>query len=548
MSASSHNDDAEFLHHEPCENCGSSDAKGVWSDGHTFCFSCEAYTPPTGHKPTKAGAKVKASEQQRLLEGVPVALERRGLTLETTKRWAYLTTKYKGEPVQVAQYRDPETGAVVAQKVRFRNKDFIVLGDKKGMGLYGRHLWRDGGKRIIITEGEIDAMTVDQVMNYRWPVVSIPNGAQSARKVLAKNLDWLNKFDQVVLCFDNDDEGRAAIEKCAGLFPPGKAAVVTLPLKDANEMLQARKVKELVNALWEAREYRPDGIVTITDIKDKVLTPPEVGLPWFLPTLTKHTYGRRTGECVAVGAGTGIGKSDFIAEQVKYDLIDLKQPVAVFLFEQTPAESAKIIASKIANKRFYIPDAGWTQDELKETVEQLAQSRLYLYDHFGVTDWDVIRERIRFLAHSEGVKLFYLDHLTALATGQGDDERVELERIMAEIGSLVKELDIWMLFVSHLATPDGTPHEEGGRVMIRHFKGSRAIGFWSHVMLGMERDQQAADDEDRRTTTIRILKERLTGLATGQTMDVIYNPITGRLTEVEHSDKDDEDDEQEESF
>ena len=35
---------AEFIRHEPCEVCGSSDAKAVYSDGNTFCFSCHNLT------------------------------------------------------------------------------------------------------------------------------------------------------------------------------------------------------------------------------------------------------------------------------------------------------------------------------------------------------------------------------------------------------------------------------------------------------------------------------------------------------------------------
>src|SRR5690606_8968767 len=157
---------------------------------------------------------------------------------------------------------------------------------------------------------------------------------------------------------------------------------------------------------------------------------------------------------------------------------------------------------------------------------------LFLYDHFGACDWGVIRDRIRYLRHAHEVRLFYLDHLTALAAA-ADDERKALEQIMAEVASLVKELDIWLLFVSHLATPDGKPHEEGGRVMIRHFKGSRAIGYWSHYMLGLERDQQADDPSERGTTILRVLKDRATGRSTGLTIPLHYDHATGLFVEGE---------------
>jgi twinkle protein len=128
------------------------------------------------------------------------------------------------------------------------------------------------------------------------------------------------------------------------------------------------------------------------------------------------------------------------------------------------------------------------------------------------------------------VQYVFLDHLTALAAAE-EDERVALERIMADMGSLVKRLDIALILVSHLATPEHGSHEEGARVTIRQFKGSRAIGFWCHFMFGLERDQQSEDDSTRTTTTFRVLKDRYTGRATGATFALGYDRDTGMLFE-----------------
>lgn len=458
-------------------------------------------------------------------------LPKRLLTEETCRRAGYTLSRMGEEPVQVANYRDPETGAIVAQKVRGRDKEFRFLGDSKAAGLFLQHLWRDGGKRVIVTEGEVDALTVFQEMGYKWPVVSVPNGAQGAKKSLAKHLEWLLKFEHVDLCFDQDDPGRKATEECLPLFPPGRARTIRLPLKDPNEMLQEGRKKELLDALWSPAEFRPDGIVTIADIREEALTPPAWGLPWWVEGLNKATFGRRFGEAVALGAGTGIGKSDFLSQQIAHDITVLGEKVGMFAFEQQPVETLKRIAGKVSGKSFHIPDGSWTAQELASAIDTLeAAGGLYLYDHFGACDWDVVASRIRFLAHTEGVRIFYVDHLTALA-GHGDEERGSLERIMAQLGGLVKELDVWIMFVSHLATPEGKPHEEGGRVTIKQFKGSRAIGYWSHFMFGMERDTQADDEEERQTTTFRVLKDRYTGRANGLTIPLTYDVETGRLVE-----------------
>lgn len=532
---------SDFLYHEACPNrtCGSSDAFAIYSDGHGHCHKCGHHTRPTttGPAPTPKGDRLVASPD--LLTGEVRPLTKRGITEETCAKWKYHTGTHNGRPVQLANYLDA-AGGIVGQKVRYADKTFTVRGSLKTAGLYGQWLWRDGGKMVVITEGEIDALTVSQLQGNKWPVVSVPNGAQGAAKAVASSLEWLAKFDSVVLLFDMDEPGRTAAAECAAVLPPGKAKVASLPLKDANEMLVAGRGAEVIDAIWGAKVYRPDGIVTLDDIRGEVMRSPDNGLPWCFEELTRLTFGRRYGECYAVGAGTGVGKTDFLTQQIEYDIFTLQQKVGVFFLEQAPSETAKRIAGKHAGKCFHIPGEGWTQEELEEAYEKVAQgNRLFLNNHFGMAEWDSIRESIRFLRHSEGVRIFYIDHLTALASGMGD-ERLELERIMSEIGSLVKELDIIITLISHLATPEGKPHEEGGRVMIRHFKGSRAIGFWCHYMFGLERDQQAADEKHRTVTTFRILKDRYTGRATGSVIYLGFKQDTARLYELESNPFEDE--------
>jgi twinkle protein len=529
---------SELIAHQPCPCGKSSDAYALYTDGHAYCFSCSRYDAEAGGDGVAASSSKRAMSAPKELIALPqdyAPITSRLLTEETTRRWGYFMTNFNGQPVQVATYRDDE-GFPVAQKIRFKNKDFTVLGNLKAAQLFGQNLCRgDGGKRVIVTEGEIDAMSVAQALNHRWDVVSVPNGSAGAAKALSKQMSWLLKFEQVVLCFDMDEPGRAATDECARLFPPGRVAVVHLPLKDPSDMLKEGRIGELVQALWGATTYRPDGLVTLADIKEKALVPPSWGLPYFLPSLTKTTYGRRYGEAVALGAGTGVGKTDWLTQQISYDLCELSLPVAAFFLEQQPVETVQRIAGKTVGKLFHIPDTVVAVDELKAAIDAVeAKAPLYLYDSFGATDWPVIRDRIRFLAHAHGVRIFYLDHLTALVAGV-DEERVELERIMADIGGLVKELDIWLCFVSHLTTPDGKPHEEGGRVTIRHFKGSRAIGFWSHFMFGLERNQQSDEEDERSTSTFRVLKDRFTGRATGQTIPLLYDRDTGIIAEGESS-------------
>jgi twinkle protein len=461
------------------------------------------------------------------------ALTKRGITEETCRKFGYQVGRWHGKTVQITPFYNAD-GELVAQQLRTPDKEFPIIGSLDDALLDGQHLWEKGGRKIVITEGGIDKMTVSQLQNNKWPVVSIPNGTKGAKKFISKQLEWLCSFEEVVLMFDMDEPGRLATAECAPMFPPGKCKVATLSMKDPNELLMAEKGDEVISAIWQAKTYRPDGIVTLKDIRSKMLEPKTYGLSWFLPKLTEMTYGRHWCHIYALGAGTGVGKTDFLTQQMMHDMTVLNEKIGVFSLEQPPEETGIRIAGKFAKRCFHIPDDGWTQDELIETVDKLeASGQLFLYDSFGATDWEIIKGHIRYLNHSEGVRVFYLDHLTALAAAE-DDERKALERILSEMSALCKELNIIIHLVSHLSTPEGKPHEEGGRVMIKHFKGSRAIGFWCHCMYALERNQQPEGDDERRTT-FRILKDRFAGRATGKTIMLDYNAQTSELYESEET-------------
>lgn len=481
-------------------------------------------------KPEKNKASSGDPKDWEPLVGDYQALGSRGLHQETCELYGYQVCDHHGKKAQVAPYRDAK-GVLKGQKVRYRGKDFSVRGSVTGC-LFGMHLVK-ARKMLVITEGEIDALSVSQAQANKYPAVSLPNGAQGALKALTGCIDYLREFETIVLFFDMDEPGQEAAKECVEKLAGFDVRIANLVgYKDANEALVAGDIKTIIDAVFNAPRYQPDGLVRLEDIVADVLKPVEQGLPWFLPSLTEYTFGRRLGEVYTIGAGTGVGKTDLTTQSIAFDLHTLHQKVGVFFLEQGVVETAKRLAGKVMGKTFHLPDTGWTQEELEDGVRKLGPN-LTCYDSFGLCDWDSIKAKITYLS-AEGYKLFYVDHLTALATGQeGMSEKEALEYIMADIAGLAKRLQIIIHLVSHLTTPEGKPHEEGGRVTIRHFKGSRAIGFWSYLMLGMERDQQAEDEVNRQTTTLRILKNRIAGHFTGKCIYLRYDAETGLISETQ---------------
>lgn len=196
----------------------------------------------------------------------------RGINKDTCVKYGYQIGELNGKPCHVANYRNLD-GTQVAQKYRFADKSFHCNGSPNYF--FGQNLWPNGGKKLVITEGEIDCLTVSQLQGNKWPVVSLPSGAQSAKTIFKKQLEWLSSWQEVVVMFDEDKAGREAAESVAHILPAGTCKIARLSMKDPNEMLLANKGEEVIQAFWNAKVWRPDDIVDGTELYDRLTVPKE---------------------------------------------------------------------------------------------------------------------------------------------------------------------------------------------------------------------------------------------------------------------------------
>jgi twinkle protein len=363
-------------------------------------------------------------------------------------------------------------------------------------------------------------------------VVSLPNGAASAEKVFKAQLEWLERFDRVVIMFDMDDAGRAAAVAAAQVLAPGKAFIATLPLKDANEMLKAARERELVDAIWGAKAYRPDGIVDMAELWDEVSKPVVGGLDYPYHGMNELLHGARPGELVTITAGTGIGKSAFCAEIAYHLAFTHEVKVGYIALEENVTRTARRFLGIHLDRPVHLPGVVVDAAAMRRAFDQtLGTGRLVAYDHFGSLDPEVLLGRIRYMVKSLGCRFVFLDHLSIVVSGlEIDDERKAIDVAMTKLRSLVEETGAGIFVVSHLRRVSGSgAHEEGHEVSLSHLRGSQAIAQLSDAVIALERDQQAEDREERNTTTIRVLKNRLSG-ETGEAGDLSYDTTTGRLT------------------
>jgi twinkle protein len=518
-------DESTFLRHIPCENCGSSDANSLYSDGHQFCFSCNSHVKGDG---TCTEPPTKQNKAAGLISGSYQDLVKRGIREETCRKFGYQVGEYQGRIVQIAPYYDA-SGTLIAQKIRTPSKDFSVLGNISTAQLFGANLW-NAGKKIVVTEGEIDALSVSQVQGNKWPVVSVPNGAQGAKKAVMKNLEYLNKFEEVIFMFDQDEPGKKAMAECVELFEPGKAKIATLPCKDANECLQKNQAEAIIQAIWNAKAYRPDGIISGEELWDSVRAEDTVhSTPYPWEALNNVTRGARRGELVTLTAGSGIGKSAVVRE-IAHHLIKNDQTVGMIMLEENPKRTALGLMGIELNRPLHLTKEGVDEVSLKAAFDSTVGSgRLYLYNHFGSSDIDNLVSRVRFLARGCGCDWIVLDHLSIVVSGLGDgDERRLIDNAMTYLRTLVEETGVGLFLVSHLRRPEGDKgHEQGAKTSLSQLRGSHSIAQLSDMVIGLERDQQGKNPN---VTTLRVLKNRFSG-ETGLAGYLEYDRDTGRLAE-----------------
>ncbi len=530
-------EDSNFIRHDACPDCGSKDALGIYDDSHTFCFSCLKHTQNA--EPCAEGVETTSNPAQdthkavkeNLLQGETKALPARLLTEETCRKFGYICTEYRGEAVQAATYRDAK-GRPVAQKIRTKDKKFSILGDAKAMTLFGSHLWSKG-KKLVITEGEIDCMSVSQVQSHKWATVGLTHGAPSAVKTIKANWDYINNFDQIILMFDMDEVGQKAAQDVAEILPVGKCLTASLPYKDANECLQEGKGHEIVSAIFQAKEYRPDGIVTPDEYRD-VITEDEqtsaITYPYSM--LNEVLKGIRLKELVVISAGSGVGKSTLVKELI-YHLMQSGQKVGAIMLEESEKRTLLGLLGIHMNKNILVDRSLATDEEVLAGFDDLygnQEQNLYLYRHWGSTEVDLICQKMVFMAKSLNVKWIVLDHLAILISQNAlaTDERKLIDYAMTKMRTLVQEHDIGMILVSHLRRPDGNRgHEAGGTVRLSDLRSSHSIAQLSDACIGMQVDPEDPDGDFRHLV---VLKNRFTG-QTGPAGTVVYDRETGRLLE-----------------
>lgn len=533
-----------------CPECNGSKSLSFFleTEPHLFCHKCnyiefnedkiEEYFSTTN---TKYNSFTKGKKQTMTektdnfpVEGSVAAIPHRGLNEDTCKLYK-VETLFKlnpktNLPAPIA-FSFPffnKEEAYVAQKIKYKNKKDtppVIKGTWSATTLFGQHIFPAGCSRdIIITEGEEDAMAAHQMISndkYYCPVVSIRNGAQSAKKDCQVHWEYLNSFQNIIICFDNDEPGKKASLEVADLFP-NKAKVMRLEAyKDANEYLLANEEESFRRIKFGAEKILPQGILSAKEVweemnkTDSALTVP---YPW--KGLQDMLYGMRTGELVVWKAPPKCGKTQLFRALSYHIKTTSTYNVGLIFLEDTTKRIGMGMCSLQMAKNLQIPDTIYTLEELKQAHEELfGDDRFFIFDPRAERTAENVLNKITHFVKAYDVKFIFLDHVSMLAYDNLEgDERRFLDKLFKDLKDATVTLDVHISAITHV--------NDDGKA-----RGSRASYQLCDALVSLERDKLNPDEVIANTLKLIVEENRVAGTC-GEAVALFFNKDTSHFSEL----------------
>ena len=527
-----------------CPKCDSSDAFTIYEDG-AYCFSCQYSTKKVNNmNDLESVAKPNSNTTlDEIHELNSFAITSRGISKQVVDHFGIkMAVNPDGSGgSHFYPYTNKYDGKVIAFKERKLPKSFLAHGNFTNIELFGQAV-SNGGKTLVITEGELDACAVAQCFldkyNRIFPVVSIPSA--SGCKVVLEQREWIRKFESVILFFDQDDAGQTAVQKVAKIIGAGKVKVAKLLEKDPCEQLLKHGSASLLQSYWDAETWSPAGLVMGESIweqfqqRQRTKSRP---YPKCLDGLNQKLKGIRHGEITLFTSGTGSGKSTIVKEVVLDLLKDKENRVGLISLEESVGDTAeKFIEMALQQRLDHSEGMMLSQAELRHGFDTVFKDeRLVLLDHQGSVGDSTLTDKIEYMCLM-GCKYLILDHITiAVSEGaEGLSGNEAIDKVMSDLLKIVKKHNIWLCLISHLrkAPGGGASFEEGKLASIDDIKGSGSIKQISFDIVAFARNLIADNETERNTIKFRVLKSRFTGL-TGSAGSAVYSNKTGRLTATE---------------
>ena len=256
-------------------------------------------------------------------------------------------TTFKGELNSLRGYKSRDLPKA------FGRHNIGIVGTSNDLS--GSHKFTSGGKWILIVAGEEDKLAAAQMLrdyqiqrkqeDYdRIAVVGIHCGEGSLAKVCANSYDFLDTFEEIILCMDNDEAGRKSVQEAVKVLPENKVKVMTTSLKDCSEMLQQGKQKQFISDLYSAKPLIETGIKSASEASlgiEEYLLAEKITLPPHLHRVQDALRGglKSTGSIVNIIGNTSVGKTFFSDVLVHHFIFNSPLKPTILSIERTAAVS-----------------------------------------------------------------------------------------------------------------------------------------------------------------------------------------------------------------
>lgn len=473
----------------------------------------------------------------------------KGFRSVSDETYAYFGVRHSfdeqtGEVIE-QYYPCTQDGQLTGYKIREVPKNFRSIG-RTGADceLFGQFRFNRGGKYVLLVEGEVDCLSAYQMLKeynqargseFEIAVVSPTTGANS-NKQIASQFKFYDKYEHIILCFDNDKPGKSAAEQAIKVLPKGKVKVMEMCFKDANEYLQAGEQKKFIRDFYAAKKNVPIGVLPSNQLYDKVLNQAKVTkipFPPFMKGLNDiFVGGMSLGYIFNIAADTGLGKTTLVNEMIYYWIFNSPHTIGILSMELDAGQYGEVLLSRhLSRKLALIHDHEekmqlLRSDRVKEQADQLfktpdGESRFYLLEDRDGSVED-IQNSIEELVVSCGAKVIVLDPLQDVLDGLSNEEQA---MFMKWTKGFIKSHGVTFVFINHMRK---TPAGQNGSDSEMNIMGSSTIIKSAAANILLSRDKMAEDPIVRNTTMLSVPKNRVCGL-TGSAGGVYYDNATHTL-------------------
>lgn len=294
--------------------------------------------------------------------------------------------------------------------------------------LYGWQAFSPDTRKVALTEGELDAMSLHQ---YGIAAMSVPfgGGAGDKQKWVENEFDRLSIFDEIYLCFDPDDEGNSAIAELIQRLGRHRCRVVVLPFKDPNECLQNGVTKEEMQKFFDqAQTFDPEELKAASLFVDQVVNEfyPKEGtvlgyhLPW---QYAKGKILLRPEELSVWGGINGHGKSQVLGHVI-LGMMQQGARVCVASLEIKPKKLLMRLTRQAAG--LADPSEGYIR-----AIHEWYEDKLWLFDLVGTAKADRLLEVFLYARQRYGIDVFVIDSFMKCGIDEEDykAQKVFIEKI-----------------------------------------------------------------------------------------------------------------------